>query len=95
MIKQHYLKKIIKQVNNFSEDSNSKFFIFGSSLYEKHFGDIDLGVLGDINKKKIYQLKEIFEDSTLPYSIDIINFNKVSKEFKNNVFNNKVLWIRR
>ena len=93
MIKEKYLKKIKEKVIRFNQGKNLKFFIFGSSLNKKHFGDLDLGVVGDVDNEDLYKLKEDFENSTLPYFIDIVNFNKVEKKFKENVFNNKILWI--
>lgn len=33
-------------------------------------------------------LKEQFEESTFPYFVDIVHFDKVQNEFKENVFNN-------
>ena len=94
MIKEKYLRQIKKAINQVAPEKDLKFFIFGSSLRKDHFGDIDIGVLGNIEEKEIRRLKEKFEDSTLPYFVDIIDFNQVSKEFKDNVFNNKILWIR-
>lgn len=93
MIKDEYLQKIVKKINQF-KGKNLKFFIFGSSLVKDHFGDIDIGVIGEVKNEDIYKLKEEFTESTFPYFVNIINFNKVSKEFKDNVFNNKILWIR-
>lgn len=96
MVKDKYLQQVKQKVNEFNRDKNLKFFIFGSSLNKDHFGDLDLGVMGNIEDGDIWALKEEFENSTLPYFVDIINFNKVSKEFKNNIFdNNKILWITR
>jgi hypothetical protein len=62
-------------------------------LIKEHFGDLDLGVIGKVENKELIKLKEEFTNSTLPYFVDIINFNKVSNEFKKNIFNNKILWI--
>jgi len=93
MIKEKYLQKVIKQINEFNKGKDLKFFVYGSSLVKDHFGDLDLGVIGNVKDKKISELKEKFADSTLPYFVDIINFNKVSDEFKTNVFNNKILWL--
>ena len=93
MIKEKYLKKIKEKVIQFNQGKDFKFFIFGSSLHKKHFGDLDLGVVGNISNKELYKLKEDFENSTLPYFVDIINFSKVEEEFENNVFQNKVLWL--
>lgn len=93
MIKKEYLQRIKKRINQFDQSGGLKFFIFGSSLIKEHFGDIDIGVMGDVRNEDIYKLKEEFTESTFPYFVNIINFNKVSEEFKNNVFNNQILWI--
>lgn len=93
MIKDKYLKEIAEKVKNFAKNKNLKFFIFGSSITKEHFGDLDLGVMGNIQEKELINLKEEFTNSTLPYFVDIINFNKVSKKFKDNVFKQKILWI--
>jgi predicted nucleotidyltransferase len=96
MLKKRYLEKIKSEAVRFAKKNTGvKIFIFGSSLLRKNFGDVDLGILGKINYRAIAELKENFTDSTIPYFIDIVNFNKVSKEFKENVFSNKVLWIKR
>ena len=93
MIKDKYLIRIKKIISKYKH-KNTKFFIFGSSLKKKHFGDLDLGISGNIKNSEIIKLKEEFNDSTLPYFVDVINFNKVSDKFKNNVFNNEILWIK-
>jgi len=93
MIKDKYLQQINKKISRFNQGKNLKFFIFGSSLAKGHFGDIDLGVVGNIENMELSELRDEFADSTLPYSVDIVEFNKVSKEFKDNVFDNKILWM--
>ena len=94
MIKDKYLQQINKRISRFNHGKDLRFFVFGSSLADKeHFGDVDLGVMGNIKNRELAELRDEFTESTLPYSVDIIEFNKVSKEFKNNVFNNKVLWM--
>lgn len=94
MIKDKYFQQIKEKINQFSQGKDWKFFVYGSSLGKDHFGDVDLGVMGDAADSKISELKEEFEDSSLPYFIDLVNFNKVSASFKDNVFNNKILWIK-
>ncbi|MBU4360534.1 nucleotidyltransferase domain-containing protein [Candidatus Parcubacteria bacterium] len=95
MIKEKYLEQIKKKVIEFGQNKDLKVFVFGSSLNKDHFGDLDLGIMGNVEDKDIWRLKDDFKDSTLPYFVDIINFNKVSENFKNNIFNNKILWIKR
>jgi predicted nucleotidyltransferase len=95
MLKKRYLEKIKSEAKQFAKKNKGvKIFIFGSSLLRKDFGDVDLGISGKVNYRAIAELKENFSASTIPYFIDIVNFNKVSKEFKENVFREKVLWIK-
>ena len=94
MVQEKYLKEITKKLNQFSKKRDLKFFVFGSALKRGHSGDLDLGVMGKISDKDLMKLRENFVNSTLPYSVDVINFNKVSKQFKDNIFNNKILWIK-
>jgi len=81
-------------LNFFKNDKKVQIFIFGSSVQDKQFGDIDIGIIGEVTDMEIRDLKEFFEESTFPFFVDIINFNKVEKTFKDNVLNNKVLWIK-
>ncbi|MBU1110930.1 hypothetical protein KKB83_04920 [Patescibacteria group bacterium] len=94
MIKDKYLEFITQKINQLTLGKDSEWFIFGSSLNKGHFGDIDLGFMGKINKNELTVLKEEFEESTFPYFIDIIDFNKASKEFRENVFDQNILWLK-
>ncbi|OIO17258.1 hypothetical protein COV56_01515 [Candidatus Kuenenbacteria bacterium CG11_big_fil_rev_8_21_14_0_20_37_9] len=93
MIPARYLEQIKTMLFDFNQDGKCRFFLFGSSLARSRFGDVDIGVMGKVADKDIGCLREKFRDSTLPYGVDVVDFNKVSKQFKNNVLNNKVLWI--
>lgn len=95
MVKEKYLQQIKKNVNETITDKNLQVFVFGSGLRKNRFGDIDLGFLGKIKKSSVCKLKEKFEESTFPYKVDIVNFNKVSKQFKDNILEDKILWIKR
>lgn len=95
MLKEKYLQQIKHTIDQFAAGKNLQVFIFGSGLTKDHFGDIDLGLMGKVKRDDIYKLKEEFEESAFPYSVDVVDFNKVSDKFKNNVLENKVLWIKR
>lgn len=95
MIKEKYLKQIKEKINKTVDSKNWQVFIFGSGLTQNHFGDIDLGFLGSIDNQDLSHLKQEFEESALPYEIDLVNFNRVSNKFKNNVMENKIIWIKR
>lgn len=95
MIAKKYQLQIKKILNPTLKKKKIQCFIFGSSVTKDHFADIDIGVIGDITEKDIYDLKEVFEDSTLPFFVDVINFRTVSKKFRENVFDNPIMWIKR
>ncbi len=94
--KKRYFNWVKREVDSFFKDrKNVQAFLFGSGLEQEVFGDIDIGLLGNVLEKDISQLKEKFSESTFPYFVDLVDFNKVKKGFKENVLNNKVLWIKR
>ena len=53
MIEEKYLQQIKNRIFEFSQNKNLQVFVFGSSLNKKHFGDIDLGIMGNIKDKDI------------------------------------------
>jgi predicted nucleotidyltransferase len=93
MLNSKYLKRITAIIAG-TVSGKIKVFVFGSSLRKEKFGDVDIGIMGEIERSSISKLKEEFENSTLPFNIDVIDFNSVSKTFAENVFNQKVLWIK-
>lgn len=78
----------------FDQKADLKIFIFGSSAKSDNFGDIDIGVMGDVSDDDIRKLKEYLEESNFPFFVDVINFNTVEDSFKKNVLDNEVVWIR-
>ncbi len=77
-------------------DVDAKFYIFGSRAKgtNKKYSDIDIAV--DLNGKKldISVLGKIlieFQDSTLPYEVDVVDLNSIDESFKNLIKNDLVL----
>lgn len=95
MIKQKYLAQLKNILNQQLGEVKAKIFIYGSSMDRGEFRDIDVGIEGEFDEQKISVLKEQLHESPLPYFVDVINFNKVSQDFKDAVFKSKILWIRR
>lgn len=93
MIKEKYIKEIREEFKNL-DTKNLEIFIFGSSINKKNFGDIDIGISGKIKKDDLVTLKERFDESTIPYNIDLVHINNASNEFKKNIFNSDLLWIK-
>lgn len=94
MIKDKYLKQITNVVNQFILNKKVQAFLFGSSARKDRFGDCDIGILGDIKENDVRRIKEALEESTLPYKVDVIDFNNVSQKFKDNVFKQPIIWIK-
>lgn len=78
----------IKKITfRFLDPKDFKVFIFGSRALgtNRKFSDIDLGIESE---KEIpvglkFEMEEAFENSDLPYKVDIVDFSKVSEDFKN------------
>ncbi|MFH1452921.1 MAG: nucleotidyltransferase domain-containing protein [Armatimonadota bacterium] len=60
--------------------------VFGSRLNEniKSYADLDLAIVGKekLPIDKIYSLKEDFQESDLPFRVDVLDWNAISLEFK-------------
>lgn len=94
--KKRYFNWVKKELDSYFEDrKNVQAFLFGSGIQQEIFGDIDIGLLGNVQEKDISALKERFTQSTFPYFVDLVDFNTVNENFKENVLNNKILWIKR
>lgn len=60
------------------------FYVFGSRATEKvkPLSDLDLCYKEDIPEQDIIKLEEEFEESDLPYKVDLVNYNTCNAEFK-------------
>ena len=95
MLKKKY-QKMIKNIAQKRLDPNTGIFIYGSSVRSQIFDDVDIGFIDpnkDYSEKIISKLKDDFEESLLPYEVDVTDFNKVDPEFRKRVFNEKILWL--
>ena len=91
-----YILQIKDLVLDMLKDQKTKVFIFGSRAYgdNTNTSDIDIGLLPyeEIEPKKITLLKEKLEDLNVPYKVEIVDFNEVSEEFKNEALKKIILW---
>jgi predicted nucleotidyltransferase len=90
-----YLPKIKEVIKAFDPSFQNRYFVFGSSLRKERFNDIDIGVIGaKMSGIKVSDLKEKIEDTTIPYFIDVVDFDSAQKSFSDYVFNNEpIVWI--
>lgn len=91
MIGKKYLIKLRAAKKKILPDE--KVFLFGSSLRDKKFRDLDIGALGIKDKRRLALFREDLEDSTLPFLIDVVDFDTVSGDFRKEVFNHSILWL--
>lgn len=93
MIKQEYSARIYSILTKCIKPL-PRVFIFGSSLKTKSFADVDVGLVGKaVKASELYRAKEELEESTLPYKIDLVDFNTVESSFKKEVLSGKIQWL--
>ena len=70
----------------FLDPQRDKAFIFGSRAVGKarKFSDIDIGIKSEkeINSLLLSDIEEAFEESNIPYTVDVVDFSQVSDKFK-------------
>lgn len=66
------------------------FFAFGSRVAGKSrkFSDLDLFFIDDIAENIVQKIEADFEESDLPFKVDLVNYNKLDQEFKRSIGEN-------
>lgn len=82
------LSEIIKKY-----PSVTHILLFGSRALGTHkrASDIDIALKGDIPLWLIARLKDELEESTLPYTCDILSYERAPKELKEHIDQNAIL----
>lgn len=87
-------QNLIKKIALKYLDEKAKVFIYGSAAANEKFSDVDIGFLSEKPPKDaLFKIKEALEESTLPYKVDIVDFNQAGADFKQEVFKNKIIWL--
>ena len=77
---------IAKTLNHHLDLRHTQAFIFGSRTNKQaqKYSDIDIGLtpLQPIPLTKICLIKETLENSDIPYLVDLVDFSRVSNNFK-------------
>ncbi|OGS46096.1 MAG: hypothetical protein A2539_05170 [Elusimicrobia bacterium RIFOXYD2_FULL_34_15] len=83
-VSQPYLK-LIKAILK-KHVPNTEVWVFGSRLTKriKKYSDLDLAIVSNqnISAKKMNALKDKFAESNLPFRVDLLDWNTITKEFK-------------
>lgn len=85
-LEEKYINFIREMVKKYLQDC--KIYLFGSRVKNtaKKYSDIDIALKADnLNEKILLKIKNEFEDSTLPYEVDIIDLNNISEQFKTHI----------
>lgn len=87
MLNETTIFEIKKIIFKFLDPRKDKVFIFGSRATGngRKFSDIDIGVKSEkkIESGLMSDIEEAFEESNIPYTIDIVDFSTISKTFEN------------
>ena len=90
-----YLDFILQVLKDNIPQKDAKFYIFGSRAKEnyKEYSDVDIAVKLPDKKLSADILGKIlleFNDSTLPYEVDVIDLNAIDEKFKSLIKNSLV-----
>lgn len=91
-LEQKYIEFIKETVSSMLH--NYKLYIFGSRVKNraKKYSDIDLAIDSqELTPQTKLKLEATFDNSTLPYEIDIIDLNSIDDKFKNLIKDELVL----
>lgn len=80
-----YINTVRAIVTKYLDSDKNKVFIFGSVALgsEDRKSDFDIGIEGEQLPVTIYfDIVDAFENSDIPYTVDVVDFNNVSVEFK-------------
>ncbi len=71
-------------------------FLFGSRtrIHHRKFSDIDIGLLGDgaVPAEVIENIREAIDNSIIPYQVDIVDFRRVSPDFRKIALQDIDIW---
>lgn len=89
----HIEEKHLTIIKNILHKYPYSFYAFGSRVTGKarRFSDLDLCCVDDIPKNQILEIEEAFEESNLPYKVDLVNWNNCSQEFQRIISHDMVL----
>lgn len=78
-----HLEIIRKILAMFSVES----YIFGSRAKgtARQYSDLDIVLKGDVDRETLSKIRDAFEESNLPYKVDVILWNDIDDNFKRHI----------
>ena len=92
----NYLEEIKNKVLKFLDGENVKVYLYGSQAKgtANFSSDVDIAVefFGEVNLQKFLDLEEVFEESSIPHTVNFLLLNTAGDDIKNEVKSTGVLW---
>ena len=91
-----YAQQVTDVVTAFDPQGANRYFLFGSSVRKDRYRDIDVAVVGNQRShKELSDLRNRFYESTIPYTVDIVDFDASRTDFREYVLAHEpIVWIR-
>ena len=87
-------KTIIKTIINLLP--NAHIYLFGSRATKTNQPESDIDIAIDAQKKinafTLSKIKEALEESSIPFTIDILDLHSISLEFKKQILKEGIAW---
>ncbi|MBR2215229.1 MAG: nucleotidyltransferase domain-containing protein [Selenomonadaceae bacterium] len=96
MTKNKYLAKIKKMALAHFEDTPAYICLFGSWARgtQRRSSDVDIAIKCDSpdSRTKIAELRELLEESTIPYRVDVVDMNFASETILTEIQKDGIAW---
>ena len=87
-------QKLIEIISTYLPQA--KIVLFWSRARKDNTPESDIDIAIDNNNKIDFfilsNIKEDFEESTVPFSVDLVDLNSISEEFKNQILKDAIIW---
>ena len=96
MVENIYIDRIRQFVLSMLADEDVNVYLFGSWARgtARHGSDVDVAVefLGAPNERKIADLREQLEESTIPYRVDIVDMSRAAESLREEIRRDGIRW---
>ncbi len=93
-MKEAYRDTIVKIISTYLPHAH--IYLFGSRARRDHTPESDIDIAVDagekIDRTVFGAIKEAFEESTIPFTIDVVDMWAISDDFKKEVLKDRVTW---
>lgn len=79
--------KQYKIIKNILSDLDVNVFVFGSRIKgsARKLSDLDLCLMNPYSKQTVRKLQDAFEESDLPFKVDVVVWSKLTDSFKKQI----------